>query len=306
MRHRSSTLWFTAVPVGALVLVGCGAAMISSAAAPVAVTLIEPEAPAQVVVVEVPEVTVTTTSVAPAPTTTTTTVAPTTTLVERETQMASPLEQPLVAIGTDSGPEAARVQQRLVDLGFWLQSTDGEFGVTSRQATMAFQKYHGLTTSGEVDQATADLLSGLVERPMGRAEAGTMFEVDKSLQLGFVIVDGLTQWVLNVSTGSEIPYEEPNQNDPLVIEQGDSITDPGLFAVDRERAEGWWDGDLGSIYRPKYFNGGIAVHGSYSIPDYPASHGCVRVSTAAMDWIWSEDLMPRGSAVWVHGEIPAE
>ncbi|MBL6630171.1 MAG: murein L,D-transpeptidase [Ilumatobacteraceae bacterium] len=306
MRHRSSTLWFTAVPVGALVLVGCGAAMISSAAAPVAVTLIEPEAPAQVVVVEVPEVAVTTTSVAPAPTTTTTTVAPTTTLVERETQMASPLEQPLVAISTDSGPEAARVQQRLVDLGFWLQSTDGEFGVTSRQATMAFQKYYGLTTSGEVDQATADLLSGLVERPMGRAEAGTMFEVDKSLQLGFVIVDGSTQWVLNVSTGSEIPYEEPNQNDPSVIEQGDSITDLGLFAVDRERAEGWWDGDLGSIYRPKYFNGGIAVHGSYSIPDYPASHGCVRVSTAAMDWIWSEDLMSRGSAVWVHGEIPVE
>jgi lipoprotein-anchoring transpeptidase ErfK/SrfK len=220
MRHRPSTLWFTAIPVGALVLVGCGAAMISSAAAPVAVTLIEPEAQAEVVVVQVPEITVTTSSVAPA-LTTTTTATPTTTIAERETQTASPLEQPLVAIGTDSGPEAARVQQRLVDLGFWLQSTDGEFGVTSRQATMAFQKYHGLTTSGEV-------------------------------------------------------------------------------------AEGWWDGDLGSIYRPKYFNGGIAVHGSYSIPDYPASHGCVRVSTAAMDWIWSEDLMPRGSAVWVHGEIPAE
>ncbi|MGA1748009.1 MAG: L,D-transpeptidase [Ilumatobacteraceae bacterium] len=47
------------------------------------------------------------------------------------------------------------------------------------------------------------------------------------------------------------------------------------------------------------------MHGSYSIPDYPASHGCVRVSTAAMDWIWDQDLMPMGTPVWVHGEIPA-
>jgi hypothetical protein len=26
-----------------------------------------------------------------------------------------------------------------------------------------------------------------------------------------------------------------------------------------------------------YFNGGIAIHGSPSIPPYPASHGCIRI-----------------------------
>jgi hypothetical protein len=26
-----------------------------------------------------------------------------------------------------------------------------------------------------------------------------------------------------------------------------------------------------------YFNGGIAIHGSPSIPAYPASHGCIRI-----------------------------
>jgi lipoprotein-anchoring transpeptidase ErfK/SrfK len=169
---------------------------------------------------------------------------------------------------------------------------------------MAFQKYYGLPTTSAVDAETADLLSTLTERPFGRTQAGTVVEVDKSRQLAFFVLDGVTEWVLNVSTGSEIPYEEPNQRDPTKIERGDSITDPGLFQVDREREEGWWDGDLGSIYRPKYFNGGIAVHGSYSIPDYPASHGCVRVSTAAMDWIWAEDLMPMETSVWVHGDIP--
>lgn len=304
MLKRLSPLWFTAVPVGALVLVGCGAAMISSAAPPVTVTVIAADRADEIVAIDMPQIRVTTTSVESTTTTPSTTVATTTTVPERVAEQVAALDEPLVAIGTSSGPDAARAQKRLLDLGFWLQSTDGDFGVTSRQATMAFQKYHGLPTTAEVDAETAAALSGALERPLARAEAGTLFEVDKSLQLGFVVVDGVTTWVVNVSTGSEVPYVEPNQNDPTIIEEGDSITDPGLFTVNRERAEGWWDGDLGSIYRPKYFNGGIAVHGSYSIPDYPASHGCVRVSTAAMDWIWAEDLMPRGSAVWVHGEIP--
>ncbi len=60
-------------------------------------------------------------------------------------------------------------------------------------------------------------------------------------------------------------------------------------------------GDLGALYRPRYFHGdGIAVHGYHSVPPYPASHGCVRVTEAAMDWIWATDVMPMGSAVWVH------
>jgi lipoprotein-anchoring transpeptidase ErfK/SrfK len=59
-------------------------------------------------------------------------------------------------------------------------------------------------------------------------------------------------------------------------------------------------GPLGDLWRPKYFNGGIAVHGSPSIPGYPASHGCARVSNAAIDWIWSTNAVPVGTLVWVY------
>ena len=62
--------------------------------------------------------------------------------------------------------------------------------------------------------------------------------------------------------------------------------------------------DLGEIFRPKYFRGGVAVHGSNNIPNYAASHGCVRISTSAMDFIWDNDLIPMRSVVWVHGNIP--
>lgn len=60
-------------------------------------------------------------------------------------------------------------------------------------------------------------------------------------------------------------------------------------------------GALGALYRPRYFHpDGIAVHGYHSVPNFAASHGCVRVSEAAMDWIWADHLMPLGSSVWVH------
>ena len=98
---------------------------------------------------------------------------------------------------------------------------------------------------------------------------------------------------------------EPDQNSPGEFIEDDSITRTGVFAVDRQREEGWWEGDLGEIYRPKYFTGGIAVHGSNHIPDYPASHGCVRVSVPAMDWIWETGIMPLETPVWVHEGIPA-
>ncbi|TVR26462.1 MAG: murein L,D-transpeptidase [Ilumatobacter sp.] len=229
----------------------------------------------------------------------------TTSTLPHNVVMVDQLDPPLEVLGTSSGSETARLQERLLELGFWVQSVDGNYGLTTRQAVMAFQKFLGLTTDGVVGPETAHYLTHLTERPRGRADAGTLVEVDKSKQLLFFVIDGKTEWILNTSTGTEVPYERPNSNDPAIIERGSSVTPTGLFGVDRQRPEGWWEGDLGEIYRPKYFVGGVAVHGSNSIPNYPASHGCVRVSVPAMDWIWENELMPMRSPVWVHGEIPA-
>jgi peptidoglycan hydrolase-like protein with peptidoglycan-binding domain len=211
-----------------------------------------------------------------------------------------PMDPPLAAVGSSGGAETQRVQLRLLELGFWLQSTDGGYGLTTRQAVMAFQKYMGFDPSGKVDQRTADGLTTMTLRPVARANSGTLVEVDKAKQLLFFVVDGRTDWILNTSTGNGNPYAEPDKNTPGKVQTGVALTPSGFHKVNRERPEGWWDGDLGKIYRPKYFVGGIAVHGSNSIPNYPASHGCVRVSVPAMDWIWDSNLMPMGIPVWVH------
>ena len=63
--------------------------------------------------------------------------------------------------------------------------------------------------------------------------------------------------------------------------------------------DGWDPGPLGRLYRPRYFNGGIAVHGYPSVPSTPASHGCVRVTLGAMDHLWSSKLLPIGRTVIV-------
>jgi lipoprotein-anchoring transpeptidase ErfK/SrfK len=38
---------------------------------------------------------------------------------------------------------------------------------------------------------------------------------------------------------------------------------------------------------PVYFYRGYAVHGMTSVPAYPASHGCVRITVPSMDRMWS-------------------
>ena len=237
-----------------------------------------------------------------APTTTeapTTTAAPTTT-VPANIVPVDVLDPPLQAVGTSSGQETTRIQYRLFELGFWISAADGQYGLTTRQAVMAFEKYMGFEADGSVDQRTADALTNMTLRPIARANSGTLVEVDKAKQLLFFVIDGKTEWILNTSTGNGEAYTEPDQNTPGEVISGVSLTPSGLHKVNRERPDGWWEGDLGEIYRPKYFVGGVAVHGSNSIPNYPASHGCVRVSVPAMDWIWDSGVMPMRTPVWVH------
>lgn len=219
----------------------------------------------------------------------------------------SVLERPLVAVGESNGIETARIQLRLIEIGFWVSHFDGKYGHTTRQGVMAFQKYAGLEATGVMDEQTALALTIVNARPLGRTtDPGVVVEIDKDRQLLFMIVNGRLEWAINISSGSGQYYLEPNQKDPTRWESGRSLTPSGRFVVNRERPEGWWSGDLGEIYRPKYFNGGIAIHGSRSIPHYPASHGCVRVSTAAMDMIWATGLVPKNTAVWVYGDdVPA-
>ena len=225
-----------------------------------------------------------------------------------QTTIASPttttIAEPVIsASGQRSGPSAQAAQLKLLELGFWLADPNGKFDDTTTQAVMAFQKYFELRPTGNINAATAHLLAEIKNPATATTKDGTLAEVDKSRQLLFLVQDGITTYVMNTSTGDDRAYEEPDGNTLGVMIKGTAVTPVGSFKIDRERPDGWWIGDLGQIYRPKYFIGGVAIHGSMSVPAYPASHGCVRVTVKAMDFIWDNDILPRGTEVLVYGEI---
>jgi hypothetical protein len=190
----------------------------------------------------------------------------------------------------DAGPYVRQVQQRLTALGYWNGGADGTYGFLTSQAVMALQKAAGIGRDGVFGPATARALANGV-RPASRT-GGTGVEIDKARQLLLVVRGGRVTTILNTSTGNNQPYSY--QGNTRV-----ATTPSGTFSVFRtvDRLD---KGPLGDLWRPRYFNGGIAVHGSGSIPGYPASHGCARLSNPAMNMIWANNLMPVGSSVTVY------
>jgi N-acetylmuramoyl-L-alanine amidase len=75
-------------------------------------------------------------------------------------------------------------------------------------------------------------------------------------------------------------------------------TPEGSFRIERT-IDGWRENDLGVLWRPAYFSGGYALHGSPSVPPFPASHGCVRVTITAINHLFPRIVV--GMALYVYG-----
>ena len=98
--------------------------------------------------------------------------------------------------------------------------------------------------------------------------------------------------MLNTSTGGGYTYTQDGVTSV-------AITPVGHFQIYRQ-VNGLVVDSLGQLWRPKFFDAGFAIHGDTSVPPYPVSHGCVRVSNAAIDWIWANNIAPIGTSVWVY------
>jgi hypothetical protein len=188
------------------------------------------------------------------------------------------------------GEEVWALQDGLNAAGYWCGAPDGGFGHLTQQAVYALQKAHGLYRDGVVGPATQEALAtGYRPAPVA---GGNHVEVLVGAQLLLVVRGGATQMILNTSTGNGEPYEYEG-------EEYVARTPTGDFAVWFTDGSGWRDGELGEMWRPMFYSGNYAIHGSDSIPPWPASHGCARVSTAAMDMIWAQGLLRMGDRVLV-------
>jgi peptidoglycan hydrolase-like protein with peptidoglycan-binding domain len=222
----------------------------------------------------------TTTTTAPAPTTTTTTVPP-----------PPPAPPPTVLRRGDTGPLVALVQARLEALGFRPGPVNGTYDNATYAAAMAFQKHEGLDADGHTGPITIAALQAGLRGAGPRGGPAPRVEVDVERQIAFVVAADGTTKIVNVSTGSGRRYARPQGG------TGVADTPTGDFSVKR-RINGVHVAPLGKMYRPMYFRGGFAIHGSSNVPGYPASHGCVRTTNPDQDFIWS--TIPNGARVQIY------
>jgi hypothetical protein len=148
------------------------------------------------------------------------------------------------------------IQQRLAALHFYLPQS----GVYDSFTGLALDAYHRLLGAGvaqTLDPTTIhDLLNGVGQFQVRFPAQGEHAEGDLTHQLLALIDGSQVQYILPISSGKP--------STPTIL---------GSFQV-YERTPGYLpDG----MYYSDFFIRGYAIHGYDPAPDYPASHGCMRL-----------------------------
>jgi hypothetical protein len=161
-------------------------------------------------------------------------------------------------------------EQILSGLGYWVLTVDGKADASTRHAITAFQKVERLKRTGTLNGGVLEKLR-FASRPAARFNTGRAhIEIDITRQVLFLTdAQGKVVRILPVSTGNEKRY----------FDQGKwqiAHTPRGAFKI-KSKINSVRHAPLGDLYYPNYFHGGVAIHGSLSIPPTPASHGCVRI-----------------------------
>jgi N-acetylmuramoyl-L-alanine amidase len=176
--------------------------------------------------------------------------------------------QPVLRLGS-RGAAVITLQRRLATLHYDIGPIDGIFGYSTFHGVVAFQKVNGLVRDGIVGPRTWYALAHpVIPRPRRWLSASSL-EVNLTKQVVYLARQGVVLRILDASSG-----------------KASTPTPTGNFTIYRH-IDGWRQSTLGLMWRPNYFYRGYAVHGSTSVPAYPASHGCVRVTVPAMNRLWS-------------------
>ena len=190
--------------------------------------------------------------------------------------------------------ELLDVEMRLQELGYWTGDVDGRFDERTSAAIAAFRRINGYENSGAPNAADLAALGKATPLKL-KGALDSHFEVDLEKQvLFFVDAQGDVGMILPVSTGSGQTFKHRGRTKL-------AKTPTGVFTIFRKLA-GWHETSLGQMYYPNYVVGGIAIHGSSFVADYPRTHGCIAVPLFAAAEL--SELMPLGTVVIVRKRSP--
>jgi hypothetical protein len=166
-----------------------------------------------------------------------------------------------------SGPEALLFNRLLADAGYHMGDVSDHFDESTALAVLAMRKVNDLPRTEEYDPALFTMfLQGRGAFQPVHDQQGRYVEVDLSRQVMALIQDGKPTDVFHVSTGA---FGTPT----------------GTYSF-YEKSPGY---NQKGMYYSVYYSGNYATHGYYTVPTYPASHGCVRnpevYSVFIYDWL---------------------
>lgn len=203
---------------------------------------------------------------------------------------AEPVRWDLVFAPGSAGPRVKQMQKALRAATFPMSTFDGVYGEGTLQAVLGYEKLMGLERDGIVDPEQMEAM--LLARPPTPPREGLSdyLDIDITRQIMFEVHGGVVVNTFAISSGNGATYKSFGRT-------AIAHTPRGEFIVERKIPE-WRTSHLGQLYFPMYFIGGYAVHGSPSVPAYPASHGCVRVPLSEAQGLY--DRNPIGTPVFVH------
>ncbi|MCL4368170.1 MAG: S-layer homology domain-containing protein [Actinobacteria bacterium] len=169
-----------------------------------------------------------------------------------------------------SGQLVRWLKERLANLGYDVGQVNDSYDEPTKDAVMAFQKVERLSRDGQAGGEVWGRIFSAGRPGLHYGDGGDRVEVDLTRQVLFLVQGGQLSKILPISSGM------PGWNTPT-----------GTFAVQRKLP--YWDrSPLGLLYMPSYFYNGYAIHGSWSVPGYPASHGCIRVPVWATPALYNQ------------------
>jgi hypothetical protein len=203
-------------------------------------------------------------------------VAPAASRVTTRARPVFDIKPMIVGIGA-SGSAVLEVQKKLAALHYDVGAVDGTFGFDAAHAVVAFQKLNGLPRTGIADDATKARLDHPFI-PSARYGGGAHIEVDLSSQVVYYVVGGSIQRIMDASTGGGYDFVVDGVTHH-------AITPTGAYTL-YQVIPGWWESPVGPMYDSWFFLPTFALHGEGSVPPYPASHGCVRITIPAMQRLY--------------------
>jgi peptidoglycan hydrolase-like protein with peptidoglycan-binding domain len=194
-----------------------------------------------------------------------------------------------------SGTDVLGVQHRLAELHYWIPSFTGTLSYDNVETLYAFQAVNGLPMTGKVDAATGRALVSPWSYTPRDTRVATRIEVDINTNKQLLVYYKNNSIVLisHISSGRVNYAITPTGTYTA------NIFMPGTIYV-----------PLGVMYNPVFFtvNGRTtvyAIHGDTEVPNYPDSHGCVRIpvdlSTVFHRMIDVADVNGFGTQIYIYG-----